>query len=156
MPVCEWGQSYSPVKLPSYISHAQSCGGRVCVCFGWEMRTQTQRHGDKETVRDRGSLFTSRNWLNIIDCGEEINQSWSVALCPWQLNLTAFVLLRRHPPPLILHGWFLVPCLSALIPHQQRRRLPGDLLNPHDELSEEPSTLLLSEPPAAQTLFQPD
>eukprot|EP00064_Thunnus_orientalis_P007892 superscaffoldBa00000901_g7914 len=37
-----------------------------------------------------------------------------------------------------------------------KRRLPGDLLNPHDELSEEPSTLLLSEPPAAQTLFQPD
>ncbi len=78
---------------------------------GLQTRTQTQRHSDKE-VRDRGSLFSSRNRLNIIDFGEEINQSWSVALCPWRLNLTAFVLLRHRPPtphsPRVIFGALLI------------------------------------------------
>lgn len=66
---------------------------------------------DKE-VRNRSSPFTSRNQLNIIDFGEEINQSWNVALCPWRLNLTAFVLLCRHPPthhsPWVIFGALLI------------------------------------------------
>lgn len=66
---------------------------------------------DKE-VRDRSSLFTSRNQLNIIDFGEEINQLWNVALCPWRLNLTAFVLLRCRPPtphsPRVIFGVLLI------------------------------------------------
>lgn len=102
-------------------------------------------------VRDSSSVFTSQ--LNIIDLREEINQPWNVTLCPWQLNLTAFVLLRRRPPtphsPRVIFFFFLVPCLSAPVPQQEKRRLPGDIHSPHDELSVEPSMSSLSEPPAA-------
>lgn len=64
---------------------------------GLRTRTQTQGLPDN-AARDRGGLFTSQNQSNIIDLGEEINQSRSVALCLWWLNLTAFVLLRHSPP----------------------------------------------------------
>lgn len=74
------------------------------------VRMQTQRHGNEEV----SGLFTSRNRLNIIDFGEEINQRWSVALCPWQLNLTPFVLLSRYaPPPTTPHSPWLI--FSALL-----------------------------------------
>lgn len=71
----------------------------------------------RHRVRDWCSLFINRNQLNIIDFGEEINQNWSVALCPWQLNLTAFVLLHCHPPtphsPWVIFGALLI---SPLFP----------------------------------------
>lgn len=77
---------------------------------------------DKE-LRDRSSLFTSHNQLNIIDFGEEINQRWNVALCPWRLNLTAFVQLCRRPPsphPSFSTGDFWCPAYQPLFPNNKR------------------------------------
>ncbi len=52
------------------------------------------------------------------------------------------------PHPLFSTGDFWCPAYQPLIPHQQKRRMPWDLLNPHDELSREPSASL-SEPPCS-------
>lgn len=80
------------------------------------MRMQTQRHGNEEV----SGLFTSRNRLNIIDFGEEINQRWSVALCPWQLNLTPFVLLCRYAPPSFSMADFQCPAYQSPFPNNKR------------------------------------
>lgn len=74
-------------------------------------------------VRDSSSVFTSQ--LNIIDFREEINQPWNVTLCPWQLNLTAFVSLRRRPPTphsprVIFFFFFWCPAYQPSFPNKKR------------------------------------
>lgn len=51
-------------------------------------------HIDKGTEWETEAVsLQSHNWLNVIDFVGEINRSCRVALCPWQVNLPAFVLL---------------------------------------------------------------
>ena len=104
-------------------------------------------------MRERGRLFTSRSRLNIIDFGEEINQSWSVALCPRQLNLTAFVLLRRRTAkPFIRNVWILffffgAPLISPHSPPTKEtsspRSRPRRCYRSHPEPQRRPSLMKL-------------
>lgn len=122
----------------------------------------TQRHSDKVSERQRQPLYKvlpaehHRLWggnQSELECGfmplaVKFNNLCLALLSPHRHTHTQ----DPHSPWVIL---FLVPCLSALIHHQQKKRLSGDLLNLCSELLAEP-TASLSEPPAAQTLFQPD
>lgn len=100
-------------------------------------RGRTHRAG----AREGGRLVTSRKRLDIVDFGEEINQSWREPLCPWHLDLTAFVSLRR---PAFSTPDFRRPAHQPLIAQQQKEGTCLETVprNPRDEApAEEPAAL---------------
>lgn len=95
--------------------------------------TGTKTRWQRKGLRDRRSLLTSRNRLSIVDFGEEINQNWKCGFMPLAVTSNSLCLAPPSRPhtatqTLILHGWCLVPCLSALIHNQQKRDLRGNFL----------------------------
>lgn len=93
----------------------------MCVLDIWWEQNHTESHAD------RGSLFKSRNRLNNIAFVAEITHSCRTALCPWQLNLTAFVLLclcicnTSNPTPRSLQ---LIWCAAHQTPFTANKRDP--------------------------------